>query len=412
MRSARKPAGLYVVTVLVFVTGVWLIVPAKGQSPSAVKSGTALKTPWGAPDLNGIWDGRGDGTPLERNPKYGTRELLTEQERAELVEARRKAAAAPRPTRDDRIHGRGNEQDVNGGYNIAFTPPPEVRPTKYTSLVVDPPDGRLPSRSAESVQRGKVVTDYVLALLQATNVCKDKRPECKLGTYGPPSPRYDEVPPFYVSATLEVGGINRAYNPEDWDLRTRCLSSPLPGQGTMRIVQSPRTVTIFYEGYGQGQVWSRVIPITNQPHLPPHMRFWGGDSRARWEGDTLVVDVTNFDPRNEYPSSIRIGDPDGSRGNLHLIERFKRVDVNTILYHRTVEDPTVWTKPYTIRTEFSRLDDRKNDIFYEPRCHEGNYALMNALSGARDEDKAFAKGTAPHPATKCISHCGGDNVED
>jgi hypothetical protein len=220
------------------------------------------------------------------------------------------------------------------------------------------------------------------------------------------------VPPFYVGATIEVGGLNRADNPEDWDLRTRCLYSPLPSYGgPMRIVQTRQAITIFYEG-PQGVNWSRVIPITNQPHVPSQLRFWAGDSRAKWDGDTLIVDVTNFDPRTDYPATQRIGQMGGARENLHLIERFRRTDANTMLYHLTIEDPTTWTKPWTIRTELAREDDRKNDIFYEPRCHEGNYAIINGLSGRRIEDKAFAQGRGPDPRTLCISHCGGDNVED
>src|SRR5262249_53360082 len=109
----------------------------------------------------------------------------------------------------------------------------------------------------------------------------------------------------------------------------------------------------------------------------------------------------------------KIGQMGGSRGNLHLIEKFKRVDANTILYHLTFDDPTTWTRPYTVRTEFRRdNDERKNDIYYEPRCHEGNYALINALSGARDEEKAFKAGKGPDPRTLCVGHCGGDSFEE
>jgi hypothetical protein len=166
-----------------------------------------------------------------------------------------------------------------------------------------------------------------------------------------------------------------------------------------RIVQSPGVVTIFYD-VGQGQGFNRVIPITTAPHLPSHIRQWWGDSRGRWEGETLVVDVTNFSQKTDFR---------GSRENLHLVERWTRTGPDTIELVTTVEDPTVWTRPWTVVQDFNLQDNEANRIYYEPRCHEGNYGLPGVLAGARTEEQAFAEGRGPHPATRCLAGCGTVN---
>ena len=169
----------------------------------------------------------------------------------------------------------------------------------------------------------------------------------------------------------------------------------------LQIVQSPDTVSIFYDT-GQGQGWQRVIPVTDRPHLPPTVRQWRGDSRGRWEGDTLVVDVTNFTPKTDFH---------GSRENLHLVERWRRIDAETIEYVATMDDPTTWVRPWTVTFELSLQDNRANRIYKEPRCHEGNYGLPALLAGARAEERAFAEGRGPDPATLCVAGptgaCGG-----
>ena len=158
--------------------------------------------------------------------------------------------------------------------------------------------------------------------------------------------------------------------------------------GFRRIVQSPGAVSIFYDT-GQGQGWQRVIPVTSSPHLPRHVRQWWGDSRGRWEGNTLVVDVTNFSAKTDFQ---------GSRENLHLVERWTRLDANTIEYAVTMEDPTTWTKPWTVKQELTRQNEQANRIYYEPRCHEGNYGMPGLLAGGRAAEKAFAEGRGPNPA--------------
>jgi hypothetical protein len=125
--------------------------------------------------------------------------------------------------------------------------------------------------------------------------------------------------------------------------------------------------------------------------LPADIRQWYGDSRGRWEGDTLVIDVTNFTPKTDFQ---------GSRESLHLVERWTRTGPDTLEYEVTIEDPTVWTRPWTIKQEFTRQSERENRIYYEPRCVEGNSSLPSMMLAARQADLAFAGGRGPDPATR------------
>jgi hypothetical protein len=159
--------------------------------------------------------------------------------------------------------------------------------------------------------------------------------------------------------------------------------------GFRQIVQSPGSVSIFYDT-GQGQGWHRVIPVDGSPHLPQTVRTWWGDSRGRWEGDTLVVDVTNFSPKTDFR---------GSRENLHLVERWTRTSATTIEYAVTMDDPTTWTRPWTVKQDYSKENEEQNRIYKEPRCHEGNYGMIAMMAGARAMEAAFAKGRGPDPAT-------------
>ena len=227
-------------------------------------------------------------------------------------------------------------------------------------------------------------------------------PDCAGGQYGPASPRRAEAPPHYLTAL-----VNRADGPEDRSLGERCMSGQLPDFGGaagffLQIVQSPGTVSIFYDT-GQGQAWQRIIPVTDRPHLPSHVRQWWGDSRGRWEGKTLVVDVTNFSPKTDFQ---------GSRENLHLVERWTRLDADTIKYVVMMDDPTTWMSPWTVALELSRQSNEANRIYKEPRCHEGNYGLPALLRGARAEELAFAERRGPDPATLCNADCGSAFIEE
>jgi hypothetical protein len=391
------------VLALVFMIVFFKLVPAyfarqtsaaSAQSGGAAKTSPAPKTPWGEPDLQGLWNDD-YSTPLQRPAKYGEREFLTDEERASLDKAR---AAAPHY--GDAVAPRGSEQDVGSAYNSVFLSTKHTG--RRTSLVVDPPDGKVPPVTPEVTKRTEALRAFQLALLQATEVCQSRRPGCAGGKYGPPSPRRAEVPPSYLATTALGGGsINRADGPEDRSLGERCMLAALPDfggslSGFRRIVQSQGVVSIFYDT-GQGQGWQRVIPVTDAPHLPSNIRLWRGDSRGRWEGNTLIVDVTNFTAKTDFR---------GSRENLHLVERWTRRDANTLEYVVTIDDPTTWTRPWTVKQDMNRQDDHANRIYYEPRCHEGNMTMIGLLAGAREDERAFAEGRGPHPATKCSAGCG------
>jgi hypothetical protein len=145
----------------------------------------------------------------------------------------------------------------------------------------------------------------------------------------------------------------------------------------------------FYD-VGQGQGWQRNIGMNGSSHLPANIRQWYGDSRGHWEGNTLVIDVTNFSAKTDFQ---------GSRENLHLVERFTRTAPQTLEYEVTIEDPTVWTRPWTVKEEFTKQSDEENRLYYEPRCVEGNLGLPGLLHGRRVEELAFAQGRGPDPRT-------------
>ena len=380
------------VVVVVAVLMKMVSVPVAGQTPAApAKAGPAPTTIWGAPDLQGIWTTVYQ-IPLQRPARVADKESFTDAEIAALDKERAGSA-----TLGSRVAQKGTVQDVAGAYNNLFIM--HKYSGKRTSLIVDPPNGRIPSLTAEAEKRRAARREFEVALLQATEVCKNKMPQCAGGTYGPPSPRRSEHGPFYGAS----GFRNRADGPEDRGMGERCLSFGLPEFGRSlaggffpRIVQSRDTVSIYYD-VGQGGGWQRIIPISNDPHLPATVRQWWGDSRGHWEGKTLVVDVTNFNPK---------GRNGGASEDMHLIERFTRLDADTLEYVVTMEDPSTWTRPWTVKVEWTKQDDKLNRVYYEPRCHEGNYGLIGQLVNTRATEKAFAEGRGPDPATICIGSCG------
>jgi hypothetical protein len=350
---------------------------------TSLQAATQLVTSWGEPDLQGIWTVESD-TPLQRPARYANQEFFTTAEREELDKER-----AALLGRDKRVE-RGTELDVAGAYNAVFMS--KKHTGARTSLIVDPPNGRIPPLTPPAEKITGAERDFRLALLQATETCKAKSIACGGGRYDPtPSPRRAELAPRYNTQR-----INRHDGPEDGALADRCLTGGLPEFGTAyggsfrRIVQTPGGISMFYD-VGQGQGWQRNIVMSASPHLPAGIRQWYGDSRGHWEGNTLVIDVTNFSPKT---------DVQGSRENLHLIERWTRTGPDTLDYVVTIEDPTVWTRPWTVRQEFTRQSEQQNRVYYEPRCVEGNYAFPAMLRAARVEDLAFAQGRGPSPATK------------
>src|SRR5438132_2943733 len=350
---------------------------AQAPAVSGVKT-PPLKTAWGEPDLQGIWTDEFD-TPLQRPAKYANQEFFTEAQRAELDQAR-----------SGILNRRATERDVNNGYNgaVFFS---MKRTGARTSRIADPPNGRLPPLTPEAQKTAATDREFRLALVQSTDTCKKGLAGCAGWKFdSATSPRRAEAPPRYITAR-----INRNDGPEDSSLGERCLTRGLPEFGGQtgsfrRIVQTPGGISIFYD-VGQGQGWQRNIVMDGSPHLPANIRQWYGDSRGRWEGNTLVIDVTNFSPKTDYQ---------GSRENLHLVERWTRTGPASLEYVVTIDDPTVWTRPWTVTQVFTRQSDQENRIYTEPRCNEGNYALPGILRGARMEELAYAEGRGPHPATR------------
>ncbi len=380
---ANRFSGLIVTAAIAAAASAAISVSVTRTSAQApAVSGAALKAPplkttWGEADLQGIWTDEFE-TPLQRPAKYANQEFFTEAQRAELDQVR-----------SGILNRRATERDANNGYNgaVFFS---TKRTGARTSKIADPPNGRLPPLTPEAQKAAATDREFRLALVQSTNTCKNKLPGCAGWKYDPATaPRRAETPPRYITARM-----NRNDGPEDSSLGERCLTGGLPEFGGntgsfRRIVQTPGGISIFYD-VGQGQGWQRNVVMNGSTHLPANIRQWYGDSRGHWEGDTLVVDVTNFSPKT---------DVFGSRENLHLVERWTRTGPMTLAYEVTIEDPTVWTRPWTVKQEFSRQSDEENRLYTEPRCIEGNQGLPGLLHGRRVEDLAFAERRGPDPAT-------------
>jgi len=355
-----------------------IAVSITGTSAQA-PAGAALKTPWGEPDLQGIWTDE-TNTPLQRAAQYANQEFFTDAQRAELD--RQRSALLGR----DKRGGRGTELDVSGAYNAEFG---SVKRTgKRTSMIIDPPNGRIPALTPEAEKIATADKDFRLALMQSTETCKVKLAGCNGGKYDPkPTARRAERPARYNTARM-----NRHDDPEDGALADRCLTGGLPDFGGIsfrRIVQTPGGISISYD-VGQGQGWQRSIVMNGSPHLPANVRQWYGDSRGHWQGNSLVIDVTNFSPKTDFR---------GAREKLHLVERWTRTGPATLEYVVTIEDPTVWTRPWTVKQEFTKQSDEQNRIYYERRCIEGNIGFPTIMRTARIEDQAFAQGKGPDPLT-------------
>src|ERR1051326_81589 len=375
--------ALPVVAIVVVSSGIVLSLAA--ASDKAAAASATFRTPWGDPDLQGIWTDE-TATPLQRSPKYANQEFFTDAQRTELDQAR-----AALQGRDRRVE-RGTELDVAGGHNGQLVS--LKRTGKRTSMIVSPANGRLPPLTPEAQKTAAADKEFRLALLQSTETCKNKSVACNGGKYNPaPSPKRAESPPQYNTARM-----NRFDGPEDGALPDRCLTLGLPEFGAnagsfRRIVQTPGGVSIFYD-VGQGQGWQRNIVMDGRPHLPANIRQWYGDSRGHWEGNTLVIDVTNFSSKTDFL---------GSRENLHLIERWTRTGPNAIEYQVTIDDPKVWTRSWTVKQDFTKQSDEQNRIYYEPRCVEGNYGLPGLMRGIRTQEADFSHGKGPNPATKDIA---------
>jgi len=313
--------------------------PVTGQAPTAAAktsaTGTPPRTPWGEPDLQAIWD-FATITPMERPKEQAGKEVLTAEEAAELE----KQATQRRVDRPPRA-------GETGSYNqFWFDSGTNVISTRRTSLVVDPPDGRIPPLTPEGKKRAEAVA------------AARQRP---------------------------------AAGPEDTDLATRCIlgfnaGPPMtPGayNNNVQLFQTPGYVVILNEMIND----ARIVPLDGRPHVPQNVRQWRGDSRGRWEGNTLVVDTTNFRDETNFR---------GASATLHVVERFTRVAADTLLYEFTVADPMTWIRPWSAAAPMTKT---KGPIF-EYACHEGNHGLANILSGARAEEKAAEQAAKKTTSTK------------
>ncbi len=312
----------------------WLAgTPLAGQAPPVAKTRPAGKawaaprTPDGQPDLQGLWT-NATITPFERPKELAGKEFFTEKEAAEYEKQ-----VLENSDRDRR--GATAEADVAGAYNdFWFDRGTKVVATRRTSIVVDPPDGKVPALTPEGQKAAAARAEVA------------RRPPT---------------------------------GPEDTGLPVRCILWPTAGppmlpsgyNNNYQILQTPGYVVIFIEMIHD----VRVIPLDGRPHLPPNIRQWMGDSRGHWEGQTLVVDTTNFSGKTAFRGADR---------NLHLIERFTRTDPDTILYQFAVDDPTAFTKPWKGEAPMRKTPGP----IFEYACHEGNYSMAYMLEGARTQEKA------------------------
>ena len=350
-------------------------VPARGQASPT--------TPWGHPNLEGIWLDVYD-TPLQRDPALGTRELATPEERAASDRARTQDLGR------DRRGPRGSAQDVSGAYNAVYS---SVKPAgPRTSLVIDPPNGRIPALTSDAARAVAQQLEWRRMLMRNTPTCEQGAPGCEGGEYGPVSPRRFDVPPFYNTLRM-----NRHDGPEDQSLGDRCMLGATPDlNGFRRIVQGEDAIAIGYDT-GQGQGYQRIVYLTGR-HPPDQVRLRHGDSRGHWEGDTLVIETTNFSPKFPFRAAAE---------HRTLTERYTRIDADTLSYDVRIEDPTVWVAPWTVRQELSRQSNAQNRIYYEPRCHEGNYGLAAMFIGARIREQEFSEGRGPDPFSLDTTTGGG-----
>jgi hypothetical protein len=295
------------------------------------------RTPWGEPDLQGVWTSEPElGVPFERAVEYGEREELTEQEFA----SRQNQAQRQLQTDNAEFDLETAETANAGAVGSATSPPPHWlergRPSRRTSMVILPKNGRSPPQTPEARKRGRGVA----------------------GSFG-----------------------NGPFNsPADFTLYDRCITRGVPNamfpaiyNANTQIVQGPGVVAITYEMIHE----TRVVPIGSQPPLNDRMRQWLGDARGHWEGDTLVVESTHFTDRTSYR---------GAGAGLRLVERFTRVDGDDLRYEVTVDDPTTWTMPWTAALN---MKPQAQGMF-EYACHEGNNSMRNMLSAARAAESPAA----------------------
>jgi hypothetical protein len=308
----------------------FLIVAGVAAAQNTSKSWTPARTPDGQPDLQGVWNAA-TLTPLERPASLAGKAFFTDQEAAEFEKQSLTDVDA------DRRDG-GGAADIGRAYNEFWRDRGRVVPTRRTSLIIDPPEGRIPALTAEAQRRN--------------------------------------------AARAEARRLHPADGPEDRSLAERCVAVSNAGppmipanyNSNYQIVQAPGYVVILSEQIHD----ARVVPLDGRAHVAGQVRQFLGDSRGRWEGNTLVVETTNFTDQTAYQ---------GSGEGLVLTERFTRTAPDTMVYEFTVNDDASFVRPWTAQLFMTRTDD----LLFEYACHEGNYGMEGVLSGFRAEERRTAK---------------------
>ena len=337
-------SGVRVVALAMIVA----LAPAAGWAQPAAEGSASPRTPWGDPDIGGVWNSS-TVTPLERPQAQADKEFLTEEEAAAIeqrvVEGNARANA-PSVVRTEPLPVGGNV----GGYNSFWLDRgTTVVPTRRTSLVVDPPNGRLPALTPEAEA-------YITSAERQR--LKDVRE-----------------------------GLVPADSYEQFDYGDRCIwyrgvpSLPTAYNNNYHLVQTPNVIAIVQEHIHD----VRFIHLDGRPGIDPRISQFGGHSRGRWEDDTLVVETTNFGER-AYLFASGPGPQGGTNWDLspalRVVERFTRVGPQTLDYEFTVHDPNVWTSPWTGSSPWARGEGP----MFEYACHEGNYGMMNILAGSRAQE--------------------------
>jgi hypothetical protein len=313
---------------IVFAIALLLATQALPSGQVKTKPWTPLRTPDGHPDLQGIWDYR-SATPLQRPARFAGKEFLTPDE---VVAYEQEALERPdgRPPDDGRT-----EQSVHPVWWLDYGK--TVVKTRRTSLIVDPPDGRIPPLTPEAQKRN-------------------------------------------AARRAEAAAHGPADSYENRSLFERCLTRgvpegllPGPYNNNLQILQTPGYVVLVTEMIHD----ARIVPMDGRPRSAS-MGRWMGDPRGHWQGDTLVVDTVNFSDKISFR---------GATEKLHLVERFTRLDADTLEYRFTVDDPDTWTTPWTVAYPMVRTTEK----VYEYACHEGNYGLRNILANARWEESEAAR---------------------
>jgi hypothetical protein len=332
---------------IVTVLGIAAAVAATTATPAGQKW-TPARLSDGHPDFQGVW-ANNTVTPLQRPKQWEGKTRLTDAEVEELQTFARQITENDGDAQFgdgfinavlNRIAKPGSYDPGTGNYNQFWVVDRDWH-DRRTSLIVDPPDGRLPPMTPDAQKRR--------------------------------------------AAEIEHRRTHASEDPEVFPLGERCVNFGIPRvqagyNSYVQIVQSPGYVMIMNEMAHD----ARVVPLDGRPHLDPRVRVWNGDSRGHWEGDTLVIDTTNFSTKSEFM---------GAHENLHLTERLTRPSADVLDYEFTVEDPTTWARPWTAMIPLKY----KNELIYEYACHEGNEAIPDMLRGHRFEEHETAKTRSQQP---------------